>query len=171
MASQLLHNAVTNQTPAGHMLIDFELINKLKLSRQAILRLVPQNYSSRQCHFFHLTTQQRIHTCHSMAPHPALTTPDIIRELLEQLCRVTALYPRTRRRNLFSTAQVCKAFATPSLNLLWGEMDSLMPLLRLIPDVIDIIDKSSDQIVRFQTNSATSSLNSSFHKAVDGQTG
>lgn len=84
-----------------------------------------------------------------MVAHPALTTPEIIRELVEQLSRST-VKTRIRRHILFSTAQVCKAFAKPSLNFLWSEMTSLMPLLRLIPGFEDNDDHRD--FVRFQTN-------------------
>jgi hypothetical protein len=43
--------------------------------------------------------------------------------------------PRAGLANLLQVGLTCKAFVEPVLNLLWYEMDSLLPLLRLIAKV------------------------------------
>lgn len=43
--------------------------------------------------------------------------------------------PRAGLEDLFQVGLTCKAFVEPVLNLLWYEMDSLLPLLHLIAKV------------------------------------
>ena len=47
----------------------------------------------------------------------------------------TKCLPRARLADLLRVGLTCKAFVEPVLNLLWYEMDSLLPLLHLIAKV------------------------------------
>ena len=44
------------------------------------------------------------------------------------------------RRNLLSAALTSKAFLGPAISLLWRQLDSVMPLLKLFPNFVSVND-------------------------------
>jgi hypothetical protein len=83
-----------------------------------------------------------------MAPHNALTIPEIRSEILTKL-NIDCEFDddeyledaRRARRNLLSATLCCKAFKDQSLDVLWRTIPSLIPLLVLIPGVQVIADQ------------------------------
>lgn len=80
-------------------------------------------------------------------PHRALQVIDIIDEILSKLVDdseetgpgVELEGRRNRRReaaNLLSVALCCKKFTGPGLDRLWRHMDSIVPLLKLLPGAV-----------------------------------
>lgn len=57
--------------------------------------------------------------------HVALSIPELLACILEQLADDNATLARS--------AQCCKAFLDPSLNLLWAHLRSVHPLQQLLP--------------------------------------
>lgn len=68
---------------------------------------------------------------------PFHSNPDI----LDEVCKFlhdeqqdsSSEAARTSRRNLLWVALTCKAFLEPALDCLWRFLDSLFPLLKLLP--------------------------------------
>ena len=69
---------------------------------------------------------------------PFHSNPDILDEICEYLhdeqdTQLDAEAARVSRRNLLWVALTCKAFLEPALDRLWRSLDSLFPLLRILP--------------------------------------
>jgi hypothetical protein len=71
--------------------------------------------------------------------HHALTVPDVVREIISKLAE------EDNKQDLFSAAQCCKAFTNPSLDMLWRNMTSIVPLLNLVPG----FRQNQDSVVKF----------------------
>lgn len=76
---------------------------------------------------------------------PFHSNPDILDEICEYLAYDYDLDPINlddaviidlSRRNLLHIAQTCKAFLEPALDRLWRSLDSLFPLLKILPAFI-----------------------------------
>jgi hypothetical protein len=63
----------------------------------------------------------------TMAP-AILRDPNVTNKLLEAI-----LESPGGRRSLSRLARTCKAFSEPALNVLWRELDSLLPIIGLFP--------------------------------------
>lgn len=57
--------------------------------------------------------------------------PDAAKKLLD-----TIVESPSGRRSLSRLARTCKAVCEPALNVLWRELDSLLPLISLFPNNI-----------------------------------
>lgn len=86
-------------------------------------------------------------------PHRALHVIDVIDEILSKLVEDNdgeadqldgGSNRRSKSANLLSVALCCKVFTGPGLDHLWKRMDTVLPLLRLLPEAIWI----GDSIVR-----------------------
>lgn len=78
-------------------------------------------------------------------PHRALQVIDVIDEILSKLVEDNDSIQieadqldgndnrRSQNANLLSVALCCKTFTAPSLDHLWKRMDTIIPLLRLLP--------------------------------------
>lgn len=60
-----------------------------------------------------------------------LRDPDATQRLLEAI-----LDSPGGRRSLSRLARTCRAFAEPALNVLWRELDSLVPIIGLFPNYL-----------------------------------
>lgn len=56
--------------------------------------------------------------------------------------------PMVYRKSLYWAALTCKAFTEPALDVLWRSMNSLIPLLKLLPKLFLI----EDEYVCFQSS-------------------
>ena len=77
----------------------------------------------------------------------ALHLQDIILIIFEQvLSSVTNPFvPPLERSTLAAAARVCEAWRVPALKTLWRNLDTLLPLFRLLPTVqLDLGDDSDD---------------------------
>ncbi|KAF8816030.1 hypothetical protein BYT27DRAFT_7077944 [Phlegmacium glaucopus] len=73
-----------------------------------------------------------------IARSPFHSNPDILDEICEYLhdgqdTELDSEAARTSRRNLLCVALTCKAFLEPALDRRWRSLDSLFPLLRILP--------------------------------------
>lgn len=66
----------------------------------------------------------------NMAP-AILRDADVTAKLLEYI-----VDSPNGRRSLARLARTCKAFKEPALNVLWRDLDSLVPLLSLLPNAL-----------------------------------
>ncbi|TFK75510.1 hypothetical protein BDN72DRAFT_831765 [Pluteus cervinus] len=81
---------------------------------------------------------------------PALNNEDVIREILEYLfldfepawVNVGSPAIKTSKSWLYNTAFLSRTFSQPALDLLWRMMDSLDPLLNLLPE--NVLRRDSD---------------------------
>jgi hypothetical protein len=80
-----------------------------------------------------------------MTPHIALTIPEIISEIFKNVAHeycaphsYESNEGKQSRRDLLSGALSCKAFMNPCLDLLWNTMVTILPLLKLIPEMEEI---------------------------------
>lgn len=68
---------------------------------------------------------------------PFHSNPDILDEICEYLHdeqdNNSTEAARTSKQNLLWVALTCKAFLEPALDRLWRSLDSLFPLLRILP--------------------------------------
>ncbi|KAH9948842.1 hypothetical protein B0H21DRAFT_787475 [Amylocystis lapponica] len=67
--------------------------------------------------------------------HRALDIPEIIYEIIQHLQPQTSCnycYESPQLRDLAKVARVCKALSEPTLDILWRELDNMLPLLRLL---------------------------------------
>ncbi|KAF8222804.1 hypothetical protein L208DRAFT_575126 [Tricholoma matsutake] len=74
-----------------------------------------------------------------MGPYQALVISEIIREIVTYL--KPEFYHTTDpncSRDLLSAALCCKAFKDPALDVLWHTVDSITPLLKLIPGMQEV---------------------------------
>jgi hypothetical protein len=70
-----------------------------------------------------------------------LSSRDLVEKILEQFvgssedaqASAPPLTPVLDRRSLFMASLTSKYFAEPAINILWRTMDSLCPLVRLLP--------------------------------------
>jgi hypothetical protein len=62
-----------------------------------------------------------------MAPHAALCIPEILALVLDNLNSVED------KSALAHSAQCCKAFLNPALDILWRDLPSVRPLQNLLP--------------------------------------
>jgi len=76
-------------------------------------------------------------TSSSSAQPPFHSNPDILEEICEYLAIeddfTHSVDVSLSRRDLLSVALTCKAFVEPALNRLWRSLDSLFPLLKILP--------------------------------------
>lgn len=70
--------------------------------------------------------------------HPCLLVDEIARKILDY----------APKRDQFSLAITCKAFAEPALDTLWHEQRSLVPLIRCMPQDLWIIKGSIRRVTR-----------------------
>jgi hypothetical protein len=71
-----------------------------------------------------------------MAPHRLFGIPEVLAEITRYVgvgYRGYGKEFRRRRKHLLWTALSCKAFSSHALDVLWRELDSLLPLLKLLP--------------------------------------
>ena len=77
-----------------------------------------------------------------MSPHNALMIPEIITEIVANLkLEVNDIRDPDRRKDLLSAALCCEAFKNPGLDVLWHTMDSIVPVLKLIPGMQRVQDQ------------------------------
>ncbi|RDB17299.1 hypothetical protein Hypma_001919 [Hypsizygus marmoreus] len=66
--------------------------------------------------------------------HPALTNFDILKIVFQHFkAGPDSDESRASRHDLYQAAQTCRSFLDPALDSLWMSMDTLLPLLRLLP--------------------------------------
>ncbi|KAL6304435.1 hypothetical protein BKA93DRAFT_783990 [Sparassis latifolia] len=76
-----------------------------------------------------------------MPPHRALQVYDILREIFQYIAPTSGSHNdpveviKANRTTLSGAARVCVAFLDPALDVLWDELDSIQPALRLLPAV------------------------------------
>jgi hypothetical protein len=72
-----------------------------------------------------------------MAPHRLLGIPEILAEIIRYVGVGYLGHDKDseaqRRKQLLWTALSCKAFSPHALDVLWEKLDSLLPLLKLLP--------------------------------------
>jgi hypothetical protein len=69
------------------------------------------------------------HSVHEQTmAHPILRDPEATRKLLEAI-----VDSPSGRRSLSRLARTCRAFSEPALDILWRELDSLLPIIGLFP--------------------------------------
>jgi hypothetical protein len=70
--------------------------------------------------------------------HRALLVEDIFKSLVEQMTPEPKIfwhiYNESARQDLLAIALVSKAFSTFALDALWAYLDSLWPLIKLLPN-------------------------------------
>lgn len=66
--------------------------------------------------------------------HCALLIDEILQDILK-IC--SAWTEQEYRSSLCQIARCCKAWSDPALDRLWARLDSVTPLLRLLPEVSD----------------------------------
>lgn len=83
--------------------------------------------------------------------HPALFLSEVLREIFPHLYQIpgvnSGLSPEMRmsealfvlRKSLAALARTCKTFHEPAMELLWGDLDGITPLLGCVPTLYPII--------------------------------
>ncbi|KAF9461004.1 hypothetical protein BDZ94DRAFT_860806 [Collybia nuda] len=66
-----------------------------------------------------------------MGVHRLWIVQDVVLEIVQKLTEGDVA--RERNRNLLLAARCCKAFESPCLDLMWSRMNTIIPLLRLLP--------------------------------------
>ena len=98
---------------------------------------------------FKLELQGTTTASSSKSPRLSLhSNPDILDEICEYLsydCDADTEEIHLSRRTLLRLALTCKAFIEPALDRLWRSLDSLFPLLKILP----AFGKSDGTYVRF----------------------
>ncbi|KAJ7476430.1 hypothetical protein FB451DRAFT_1557344 [Mycena latifolia] len=79
------------------------------------------------------STPAAVHTTSTFAIQ-CLGTFDILCEVLRHMSRSSQDRPKSA---LASIARTCKAFTEPALDLLWRELTALLPLLKLLPAMME----------------------------------
>jgi hypothetical protein len=64
-----------------------------------------------------------------MGPHRALGIAEVLTLVFEEL------HMHNKKRSLARSAQACKSFSEPALAILWRNLDSLSPMVKLIPSL------------------------------------
>ncbi|TFK49151.1 hypothetical protein OE88DRAFT_476548 [Heliocybe sulcata] len=67
--------------------------------------------------------------------HRALLQQDILSEVFQCLLDVPKYH--RRKNNLLAASLVCRTWCSPALDACWSQMDTLNPLLKLIPSIMD----------------------------------
>jgi hypothetical protein len=65
--------------------------------------------------------------------HRALAITELLIHILREVYNDEGLNLRRGIKDIASASQVCKTFRDPALDFLWRNIDSLLPLLRLLP--------------------------------------
>ncbi|TFK91989.1 hypothetical protein K466DRAFT_595613 [Polyporus arcularius HHB13444] len=75
-----------------------------------------------------------------MSTQRALFCADIVSEIAETINLDSTCTPHQRRQCLASMARVSRSFSDPSLRALWADMNTLDPLIKILPHVIDAVE-------------------------------
>ncbi|KAG1768046.1 hypothetical protein EV702DRAFT_1145493 [Suillus placidus] len=75
--------------------------------------------------------------------HRALAITELLTHILRQVYNDEGLNLRQGIKDIARVSQVCKTFRDPALDFLWRDIDSLLPLLRLLP--LEIREEHGDK--------------------------
>ncbi len=76
----------------------------------------------------------------TMSAQRALFCADIVSEIAEAINLDSTCTPQQRRQCLASMARVSRSFSDPSLRALWADMNTLEPLFKILPGVVDTVE-------------------------------
>ncbi|KAG2338810.1 hypothetical protein BDR05DRAFT_675187 [Suillus weaverae] len=75
--------------------------------------------------------------------HRAFAITELLTHILREVYNDEGLNLRQGIKDIARVSQVCKTFRDPALDFLWRNIDSLLPLLRLLP--LEIREEHGDK--------------------------